>query len=1149
MTGMPPILAVQQPTAASRASEAQKSSAAAYARAPHAYKPVSAPVLAPHVVPARPVYQLTKKPAFAGAKPKLAPPGMVTAAGKIFPTALHAGHYVVKNGQWQLIHAVGKNQWVAGGEAGAVAPTKPSVKPIPQGLAKAPAFAAKPGTMTFKIGGTPFHFSTLSPAPHFSTVPYEPAWLNKAASPKLAALHMSAPSTKSGGGGGFLGFDAISPGGLLHTVEHAAAPVGHVVGNLGKDIINLPHDTLQAVEQLGPAVLHDMVSGVKQTFTGHPFAHEDRTVNLVRKMAKYDPLTQLVTHPTHPGRALKLAEAHPLAAITDVLPVAKGIGMGVGKAADAGVLGEAAKGVRAGKSIRVPLMKGTKASMETRLSPNFVTAALQHKMYGSLTNHPTGLGRAVVNTMLRKSEALQRVGNRHRLHAMIQSVDKNMHPTTGVAGKVRHLNAETAALAPHVAGYGLRHADLAALAARLHREAHIASQSGRTARAASLEGHVQAILNGLTSKRTDWQALTGINHATRLIPEIGNHMQHMIEGEALTSDRIPSWLSDITRPEKGAMRINQGILPPPGLDLLKAGTFRGATEAAHDLDLGGLVKRYGPAYPTRTEATLAAEKIAENTGHEPPVPIAFRGKYHLVPEAAQKEFENQIKQDYPGAGARGYLAATRQYRNTLLAFNPKLPIMHTAESTTRTALRSGLRAPLDIKRAQRVLNSPELDYLEQAHLKGMNTPGAQTARAGDPWAEDMRTLLKTNSAHRPVAIMQRAWRGYNSTAQGIIHAQRSLVKLSEQASFGREGRLMARDLGHSILESNSVGQQLADEIARGLRDPAKAEQFARSMHKSMGQYQAFTSRTNKVLRFTPFLPWYLNATRLVMSVLPRDHPAVEAMLQDQAHAGAQDWQKQHKGLPGYMQDYMPLGGAKYMDVGKFTPVGVPNMTPESIGTELAGLAGGPLGGPAQALAGIGPFGRRFKPGYTSKADYKAGVKTLMKQGLTYKQAQNKITTFMQGSAFSGEPGDFGKGLGMAAESGLSTLTGPIPQIARGVYGKGESLSNISQPTIRMLSGGKLGRIERNAGTSSRGLLHLPTALDRLIDPFHPMTYTGKPPTPKRGRSGAFGSGAFGGGSSKSAFGASVSDAGRGQRFVGGPHRPHRPLVPGGSQYA
>lgn len=421
------------------------------------------------------------------------------------------------------------------------------------------------------------------------------------------------------------------------------------------------------------------------------------------------------------------------------------------------------------------------------------------------------------------------------------------------------------------------------------------------------------------------------------------------------------------------------------------------------------VNRFGlrpskDTYFNEREAEQAAIDYERKTGLAA-APLRVEGKnFVVVPDAALREIEHQIKLDYPGAASRGLLGLNRSVRNTWLAFSPRLPIMHSVEIPTRRLLAKA--GPLDQRLAKSVLEkaSPET----QAMLK-VSAPGGLGGQLGKLSEADFGALPR-EQRFAVQRVASRAAGAYNAFAHAIIGAQRWAVKGGEMAALGSHMRRTLREWGVGVGEASFSVEKYAQRLAEGYADPALAEDAARAVHRTMGQYTAFPASVRALTRYGAlFLPWYVNAARLLLWGLPKDHALATSLISDVRHLTAPEWDKQHKGLPYDLQSAIPTGPSSYFNFAQLSPIGVTKQPLAEAGQLFAPQFMGPL------LAFFGaedPYGEAFK-------------------GPNTPYGQDAMKPLSLGA------------LGMAANALGSETLGPAQRISSAIGGKGSSLYNTS----------------------------------------------------------------------------------------------------------
>jgi hypothetical protein len=423
------------------------------------------------------------------------------------------------------------------------------------------------------------------------------------------------------------------------------------------------------------------------------------------------------------------------------------------------------------------------------------------------------------------------------------------------------------------------------------------------------------------------------------------------------------------------------------------------------------------------------------------------------------ELESQFKADHPTT--MKILTKPNQWlRNTVLAFSTKLPIMHFVENTTRTALMEGdpyralIRTPLDIARGVKLRGA--MDDAQAARSAAIHTPGSLSHSGSGAIGEDAgRLALDETDPVKRAAIQFTHAAG--QIPHTIISFDRALEKPAEYAALGAHSRTLLQEWGHSWLETNTQVSKYTDDLAKGIATPEEAQRAAQSMHKVDGQYNAFIGIARRALRFFPFGSWYVNAARLVMVTLPRDHPLFDALLQDTARHMNPQWQQQHAGLPEDMQSSLKVGSNAYEDFGKFMPIGITSPTLSGVESTAQQLAVPWFSGPLLNLVGKGPF----------MADLYGPNTPFGQSAPPFKSDANLA----------------------ALESLAEEFGGPTNDFARAVFGHGGTMYNTDTPVLHLAGIGSVAEKPGSTANQPGPLVRiLGPAVDRALDPFRPTTY-------------------------------------------------------------
>lgn len=192
----------------------------------------------------------------------------------------------------------------------------------------------------------------------------------------------------------------------------------------------------------------------------------------------------------------------------------------------------------------------------------------------------------------------------------------------------------------------------------------------------------------------------------------------------------------------------------------------------------------------------------------------------------------------------------------------------------------------------------------------------------------------------------------------IFHLNRAGESVLQRAAFGKSARRDIQELTGSWTQTIRLGQQAADEAARGLVNTATQERFMRAQHELLGKYEGFNPTLRAVVQgVAPFIPWALNAARFVLWTMPAHRSAQTALLVQVNNIVSQDWQDIHRGVPPGMGLALPNGKGGWVDAARYTPYGLTGPIAEG---ELRGITSQFLpqvSGVENAIEGRDPFGR------------------------------------------------------------------------------------------------------------------------------------------------------------------------------------------------
>ena len=183
---------------------------------------------------------------------------------------------------------------------------------------------------------------------------------------------------------------------------------------------------------------------------------------------------------------------------------------------------------------------------------------------------------------------------------------------------------------------------------------------------------------------------------------------------------------------------------------------------------------------------------------------------------------------------------------------------------------------------------------------------------------------------------------------------------AQRAGFGHQVRRDLQDITGSWAKSMVAGQKALDDLAKGLVNTPAQHRFMREQEVLLGKYAGFSPWMRRLTQsITPFIPWFLNATRFIFWTMPAHHSALTALLVKVNDVVAKDWETQHANLPpGNLRLAIPNGKGGWIDLARYTPWGA---FEEAAGggsfESLVNQFAPQVSGVEQALRGKDPFGR------------------------------------------------------------------------------------------------------------------------------------------------------------------------------------------------
>lgn len=306
------------------------------------------------------------------------------------------------------------------------------------------------------------------------------------------------------------------------------------------------------------------------------------------------------------------------------------------------------------------------------------------------------------------------------------------------------------------------------------------------------------------------------------------------------------------------------------------------------------------------------------------------GPWALVPKVAADRMSQHVRVQGAGGGGKAFQAFTGAFRKAVLATSFKWLFGNVAEAGLRSAVsRSGPRSYVTGKAILKRLQ--DADPVAAQELQARALGGGHYAMADRMPARKAEQFKDTRL--EPLAnAMAAFWRapGPKQVSDVWRHWTELVFHRINQPIESRFQTVMLGSEVRRQLMSDRVVKlsgKAMDEAAEGLRNTNTQARFAEAVDRMYGQYSKFSpAQRRAVALYTPFIAWTLNALRFTAEVLPRDHPALTALIVS-AHQTSEEWRKDHGlakfmegAVPGFLQGSIPKGEGK-LRVSRYTPFG------------------------------------------------------------------------------------------------------------------------------------------------------------------------------------------------------------------------------------
>lgn len=270
------------------------------------------------------------------------------------------------------------------------------------------------------------------------------------------------------------------------------------------------------------------------------------------------------------------------------------------------------------------------------------------------------------------------------------------------------------------------------------------------------------------------------------------------------------------------------------------------------------------------------------------------GPYALIPDEYGAQLESHANVYLSSSAA--WRSVTNLFRHTVLPFSPSWLQGNVTESALRTLVAgAGPRSYLTFRAVTRALAESDPAALEEL----LNRLGTGHLGSVDRIAVRATAAQFADSPFLPVA---KAWerarerpvpKTIGNALGAYTHWMLSTVngQMEAQFKYAMAGKMIRQNFMDGA--GPKLSAKAVQQAMEGLRHTPEQVELARWVTRAYGQYEAFSPAMRRiVVNYTPFAAWSLNAVKFVTQVLPRDHPALTALIAANDNATRQ-WRKDH----------------------------------------------------------------------------------------------------------------------------------------------------------------------------------------------------------------------------------------------------------------
>lgn len=422
-----------------------------------------------------------------------------------------------------------------------------------------------------------------------------------------------------------------------------------------------------------------------------------------------------------------------------------------------------------------------------------------------------------------------------------------------------------------------------------------------------------------------------------------------------------------------------------------------------------------PRYPF----AATADEIEGALGHQDPASIdeaagirladQIKDPAHIAVDApvllVDKKVADILRQDAEGSGTvlKAAQAATNVFKRAVLPFSVSFYIGNVFDNYLR-AVMGGTVNPIDIYAGVKAKKALSVERREQV------VPGAHYASVeelaphrsvqnvvtgGNKLAQSLRDAVEWSQKH---GAAQTAVKFLPQTVSRLSHyllATNALLSesLPSVGVLGKQVREDIRSTQKSWLDSVRLSEDIVNDWAKGVDNPAKRVRLQKNLERTLGNYTQMSPEARRVLsNVVPFWTWMRSAYKYVYVTMPAHRSIQTGFLA--AAAGADQVEREQYGLekygkeplPGWLQGSIPLANGAVIPTANYNSFGYASEPLEAASKASFAQFSGPLealkghefngkeieGEGNQVIAALWGFGTSGLPGINDLFEQKGG---------------------------------------------------------------------------------------------------------------------------------------------------------------------------------